>query len=253
MSDELESKEKGERPLSESRQPNWLAQYLARIALLVGKPSTAWDTILKTDLPWQSPFLLYYAPGVLMWLAGSTLGYAFLGLHYPVIHPVSGDFVLPYVYPDKEMTFAQQSLFAAFYLVLPFLLSKPLFALIRIIPERLGGVTGKDVTLKDARRVILYSYAPVFAASIVIAVQLLNVLSAIMVVYGWVIFYKGLSPNLQIRSYAKGIVLIVSMIVVFLYHLIMVQLAQDLVGNPFEDAALATLQNEEIFEASSKE
>ncbi|MCI5065708.1 hypothetical protein MRY87_08295 [bacterium] len=234
--------------------------FFSRMVALVLKPVETWKTIAE-ERGNAHDFSRYYLPAVLLWTSATIASYLVFGMFYPVRDGVSGEVEVIHLYPEVNSLIAHQLFYGFFSLIFPFLLAKPVTVLARFfdretptdvgegeVPSESHETPTAPLLLHDARRYLIYAHAPIITASAVHAIPLLSVVSFVVALRGFYIYYTGITPILGIAERSRFRFFIAGFFLFLFFTVVLMFLSQDIVGNPFEEAVLNLQQGVEVGE-----
>ncbi|MGA1191662.1 MAG: hypothetical protein ACO3XO_05215 [Bdellovibrionota bacterium] len=197
------------------RKREWAQKntFFIRIARLIFSPHRAWQEIAQSQSK-NDDFLKLYAPALLLGTIGATAGVFLYGVYLPVPDQVTGEFVVRHIYVEPGEFVLQQLFLVAGYLVLPFLLAKPLGFFVRTFR---GVSRDEEGFLTPTRQLIQCGLAPAFFSMMFQIAPIVSLITFIVFLQSFYIVFSGITPMLGLSGRQKISFFIVSLVALFFY------------------------------------
>ena len=188
-------------------------RFLVRIARLLVSPHRAWQEIAQSQGK-SDAFARLYVPALLLGTVGATAGVFRYGVYLPVPDPVTGEFVARHIYVAPGEFLLQQLFLVAVYLLLPFLLAKPL----GFFARNFRGMSREQESLvTPTRQIIQCGLAPAFFSMMFQVAPILSIITFLVFLQSFYIVFSGITPMLALSGRQKISFFVLSFVALFFY------------------------------------
>lgn len=187
--------------------------FFVRIARLLFSPNRAWQEISQSNEK-NDDFLKLYGPALLLGTIGATAGVFLYGVYLPVPDPVTGELVVRHIYVAPGEFLLQQLFLVAAYLVLPFLLAKPLGFFVRTFR---GMSPDQEDFVTPTRQLIQCGLAPAFFSMMFQAAPILSLITFLVFLQSFYIVFSGITPMLALSGRQKVSFFMLALVTLFFY------------------------------------
>ena len=197
------------------RKREWAQEnaFFVRIARLVFSPHRAWQEIAQSQEK-NDDFLKLYGPALLLGTIGTTAGVLLYGVPLLIPDSVTGELVVRHIYVAPGEFLLQQLFLVVAYLVLPFLLAKPLGFFVRTFR---GMSREQEDFVTPTRQLIQCGLAPAFFSMIFQALPILRLITFLVFLQSFYIAFSGITPMLALSGRQKISFFILALVTQFVY------------------------------------
>lgn len=187
--------------------------FFLRIGRLLFSPHRAWQEIAQSQEN-NDNFLKLYGPALLLGTIGATAGVLLNGVYLPVPDPVTGELLVRHIYVAPGEFLLQQLFLVVAYIVLPFLLAKPLGFFVRTFR---GVRRNQEEVVTPTRELIQCGLAPAFFSMMFQVAPILSLITFLVFLQSFYIVFSGITPMLSLSGRQRISFFILALATLFFY------------------------------------